>query len=57
MKITTIGLDIAKTIFHLFAVNKMGKFVKKKQLKRSQLLAYMANLEPCLIAIRYTDVL
>lgn len=51
MKITTIGLDIAKNIFHLFAVNKMGKFVKKKQLKRSQLLAYMANLEPCLIAM------
>lgn len=51
MKITTIGLDIAKTIFHLFAVNKMGKFVKKKQLKRPQLLAYMANLESCLIAM------
>ena len=34
MKITTIGLDIAKSIFHLFAVNKMGRFVKKRQLKR-----------------------
>ena len=51
MKITTIGLDIAKTVFHLFAVNKMGRFIKKKQLKRKQLLAYMANLEPCLIAM------
>jgi len=51
MKITTIGLDIAKNVFHLFAVNKMGKFVNKKQLKRKQLLAYMANLEPCLIAM------
>ena len=51
MKITTIGLDIAKSIFHLFAVNKMGKFVKKKQLKRKQVLAYFAKLEPCLIAM------
>jgi hypothetical protein len=39
MKITTIGFDIAKTIFHLFAVNKTGRFVKKKQLKRKQVLA------------------
>ena len=34
MKITTIGLDIAKSVFHLYAVNKMGRFVKKKQLRR-----------------------
>jgi len=51
MKITTIGLDIAKSVFHLFAVNQTGRFVKKKQLKRKQVLAYMANLEPCLIAM------
>ena len=51
MKITTIGLDIAKLVFHLFAVNKMGRFVKKKQLKRKQVLAYMAKLEPCLIVM------
>jgi transposase len=51
MKITTIGLDIAKSVFHLFAVSKMGLFVKKKQLKRKQILAYMAKLEPCLIAM------
>ena len=29
MKITTIGLDIAKSVFHLFAVNRTGKLVKK----------------------------
>jgi transposase len=38
MKITTIGLDLAKNIFHLYSVNKMGRFVKKKQLKRNQVL-------------------
>jgi len=51
MKITTIGLDIAKVIFHLFAVNKMGRYVKKKQLKRQQVLRYFARLEPCLVAM------
>lgn len=51
MNITTIGLDIAKTVFHLIAVNHVGSFVKKKQLKRKQVLAYMANIEPCVIAM------
>lgn len=51
MKITTIGLDIAKSTFHLFATNKMGRLVKKKQLRRKQVLSYMRQLEPCLIAM------
>lgn len=51
MKITTIGLDIAKTVFHLYAVNKMGAYVKKKQLKRAQMRQHFAQLEPCLIAM------
>ena len=51
MKITTIGLDIAKTVFHLFAVSKEGRLVKKKKLNRKQVLPFMANLEPCLIVM------
>ena len=51
MKITTIGLDIAKSVFHFYAVNKIGKLIKKKQLKRKQVLSYMAKLEPCLIVM------
>lgn len=51
MKITTIGLDIAKSVFHLYVVNSVGRYIKKKQLKRKQVLAYMANIEPCLIAM------
>ena len=50
-KITTIGLDIAKSVFHLYAVNHMGRYIKKKQLKRKQVLSYMAKQEPCLIAM------
>lgn len=51
MKITTIGLDIAKSVFHLVAVNQVGRFIKKKQLKRKQVLAHTARLEPCTIAM------
>ena len=51
MKITTVGLDIAKSAFHLYAVNKTGRYMKKKQLKRKQVLPYLARLEPCVIAM------
>ncbi len=51
MKITTIGLDIAKSVFHFYAVNLQGRFMKKKQLKRKQVLSTMANRAPCLIAM------
>lgn len=51
MKVTTIGLDIAKTVFHFVAVNQTGRFIKKKQLKRKQVLAYTANLEACTIVM------
>lgn len=51
MEITTIGLDIAKSVFHIFAVNRMGSLVKKKQLKRKELLNYLAKLKPCLVVM------
>lgn len=51
MNITTIGLDIAKSIFHLYAVNHVGRFLKKKQLKRHQLLMHLANMESCRVVM------
>jgi len=51
MNITTIGLDIAKSVFHFYAINQTGKFVNKKQFKRHQLLDAMANIPPCEIVM------
>jgi len=51
MNISTIGLDIAKTIFHYVGLDKQGKQVAKKKLRRKQLLPYFANLTPCTIAM------
>lgn len=51
MNITTVGLDIAKSVFHLFIITKTGRFIKKKQLKRNQVLAYMAKLEHSIIVM------
>ena len=30
MNITTLGLDIAKSVFHLYIVTKTGRFIKKR---------------------------
>jgi transposase len=51
MKITTVGLDIAKSIFHSYAINHTGRLIRKKQLKRKQLLAYFSKLEPSIVVM------
>ena len=50
-KITTIGLDLAKNVFHAVCCDEHGKVVRKKMLKRSQVLAYFANLPQCLVGM------
>jgi transposase len=51
MKITTIGIDLAKTVFQVHGVDKHGKVGLRKQLKRKDVLSFFANLEPCLIGM------
>jgi transposase len=50
-KIMTIGLDLAKNVFHLVCCDGHGKVVSKKMLRRSQVLQYFANLAPCLVGM------
>lgn len=51
MKITTIGIDLAKHVFQVHGVDERGQVVLKKQLKRAQLAVFFANLPPCLIGM------
>ena len=51
MKITTVGIDLAKSVFQLHGVNEHGKAVLRKQLKRVQVAEFFANLPPCLIGM------
>ena len=51
MKITTIGIDLAKNVIQVHGVDERGKTVLKKQLKRDQVVAFFANLAPCLIGM------
>jgi transposase len=51
MKITTIGIDLAKTIFQVHGVDQHGKTIVRKQLKRAEMSPYFANLPLCLIGM------
>ena len=50
-KMTTIGLDLAKKVFHVVCCDRHGKVVSRKMLKRSQVLRYFANLQTCLVGM------
>lgn len=51
MKITTIGIDLAKEIFQIHGVDLYGKAVLRKPLRRSEMAKYFSNLESCLIGM------
>ena len=51
MEISTIGLDLAKSIFQVHGVDAAGAVVVRKALRRSQMLPFFAKLPPCLIGM------
>lgn len=51
MKITTVGIDLAKNVFQVHGVDESGKAVLRKKLRREQMAAFFANLPPCLIGM------
>jgi transposase len=51
LKITTVGIDLAKDVFQVHGVDAHGKAVLRKQLKRKDVVSFFANLEPCLIGM------
>src|SRR5271155_272060 len=51
MQITTIGLDIAKNVFQVHGTDGSEKIVVRKQLRRSEVLAFFKALPPCLVGM------
>ena len=51
MKITTIGIDLAKNVFQVNGVDEHGKAVLNKPLKREQMASFFVNLPACLIGM------
>lgn len=56
MTIKTIGLDLAKQVFQIHAVDECGQVVLKKQLARAKLAAFFANLPPCLVGMEACSI-
>ena len=49
--VTTVGLDIAKSVFQVHCVDTAGQVVIRRQLKRRYVLAFFQKLPPCLVGI------
>jgi len=50
-KITTVGVDLAKGVFQVHAVDEQGAVIVRQALKRSKVLAWFARLQPCLVGM------
>ena len=50
-QVTTVGVDLAKNVFSLHGVDRLGAVVLKKTLRRHQLMQAVASLPPCLIGM------
>ena len=49
--ITTIGLDIAKSVFQVHGIDAEGNVIVRRQLKRRYVLVFFQRLPPCLVGI------
>jgi transposase len=51
MQVTSVGLDIAKHWFQVHGVGPSGQVVVRRKLRRSEVLAFLQSLPPCLIGM------
>ena len=51
MSAAFIGLDLAKSVFQVHGVDAQGKVVVTKRLRRDAVLAFFANLAPCVVGM------
>lgn len=50
-EITTVAVDLAKSVFQIHAANADGKPVLRKKLRRSQVVRFFSGLPPCLVGM------
>ncbi len=51
MEISTLGIDLSKTSFHVIGLNGRGEIVLRKKLSRKQLLQFTSNKQQMLIGM------
>src|SRR5690349_5596242 len=49
MEIATIGVDLAKHVLQVHGIDRNGKVVVRRRLRRAQVLEFFAGLRPCLV--------
>lgn len=50
-KITTVGLDLAKSVFQVHGIAEEGVVLVRRALRRSQVLDFFRTLQPCLVGM------
>ena len=51
MKVSTVGLDLAKNVFQVHAIDDAGEVLVRRSLRRRQVMPFFGKLEPCLIGV------
>jgi transposase len=55
-EVSTIGLDIAKSVFQVHGVDGSGAVVMRKRIGRSKVLEFFGGLSPCLVGIELKQI-
>lgn len=50
-EISTVGLDLAKNVFHIHGIDATGREIIRRQLRRGEVLKFFASLPPCLVGM------
>ena len=51
MKVSTVGVDLAKNVFQVHAIDDVGEVIVRRALRRRRGIPFFSKLEPCLIAM------
>ena len=51
MSLTTIGIDLAKSVFQVHGVDAGGQVIVRKKLRRAEVLKFFGGIEPCLVGM------
>ncbi len=51
MNVSTVGLDLAKNVFQIHAIDDAGEVIVRRSLRRRQVMPFFGKLEPCLIGV------
>ena len=50
-EVSTVGIDLAKSVFQVHGADASGTVVFRKKLRRDQVLAFFSTLPPCVVAM------